>query len=73
MPFPYYETGVNPMIGAGLEYVGNSQRNVEILAKVQSSQPVEESLTSRGLIRRNPEEEEDTSKHPQKHQSIKNG
>lgn len=30
VPFPDYETDGNPMIGAGLEYIGNSQRNVEI-------------------------------------------
>lgn len=63
---------MNPMVGAGLEYIGNSQRNVEILAKGQSSQPVKESLTPRELVGGYPEEE-DTSKCPQQHQSIKNG
>lgn len=47
---------MNPVVGAGLEYIGNYQRNVEILAKVQSSQPMEESLTPRELIGGYPEE-----------------
>lgn len=59
---PLTETGVNPMTWAGLEYTGNSLRNVVITAGLESSQPVEQLPTPRELVGGHAEGKEGTSK-----------